>query len=237
MVLLDGEIQVTSRSKGAVQIDEDVRPVLGCDVLHRVDGHHGVESLDEGELLQADVLEVDGDAAALRLGQHVGRLVDTDDPVPGRCDDGKVAAGAARCVEHDPVIRAQREQPLDPGLLWPVRVGVAIEGRRFGVVGDDDRCSPFVDPLAPFFVGVSQVVVHRFLSAWRVVAVAASVLVAACADRAGDASVPGTGPGTELVGPITRRQSGRECDHGADGRSAGWERRHPQGSRGAGRAG
>ena len=138
VVLLDGEVQVTARSKGAVQVGEDVGPVLGCDVLHGVDGHHGVESFDERELLQTDVLEVDGDAAALGLGQHVGRLVDADDPVPGRCDEGEVAAGAARCVEHDPVIRAQREQPLDPCLLRPVRVGVAIVGRRFGVVGGDD---------------------------------------------------------------------------------------------------
>ena len=44
----------------------------------------------------------------------------------------------------------------------------------------------------------SQVLVHRIVSARRVVAVAASFLVAACADRTRGASVPGTGSGTEF---------------------------------------
>ena len=83
----------------------------------------------------------------------------------------------------------------------------------------------------------SQVLVHRIVSARRVVAVAASFLVAACADRTRGASVPGTGSGTEFVGPsVPRRRSARGRDHGADGRSAGCERGHPQGGRGAGRA-
>jgi hypothetical protein len=158
---------VTTWPKGLVQVGENAWPVLGCDVLHRVDRHHGVESFDEREFLQTDLLEVDGNATALGHCQHVGRLVDADDLMPCHCDEGEIPSRGTWCLEHHPVIRAEREQPLDPGLLWPVWVGVSIVVRRFCVVGGENRRPPLVDPHAPLRGGLSQVVVHRIVSVRR----------------------------------------------------------------------
>jgi hypothetical protein len=53
--LLDGHVDVASGTHGAVQVGENRRPVLRSDVLHRVDGHDGVELADERQLLEPDV--------------------------------------------------------------------------------------------------------------------------------------------------------------------------------------
>jgi hypothetical protein len=62
------------------------------------------------------------------------------------------------------------------------------------------------------------VLVHRIVWVRRLIAVADSLLVAACANRTCGASVPTTGTGTELVGRcVPRRRPAGGRDHEEDG--------------------
>jgi hypothetical protein len=55
---------------GPVEVGQHDGPIFGRDVLRRVDGHGGIESCHEVELLQADVVGFKGDASGSGLGEH-----------------------------------------------------------------------------------------------------------------------------------------------------------------------
>ena len=70
LCLFERQVQVCSWLEGSAQVGDDERPLLGRNVLHRVDGHRTVEFSLERHLLQPDVLEPIGDPPGAGLGEH-----------------------------------------------------------------------------------------------------------------------------------------------------------------------
>ena len=60
--LLDRQVEMPARVHRSAEVGEDRRPILREHVLHRVDGHRGVEFVFKGEFLETDLMEADSDA-------------------------------------------------------------------------------------------------------------------------------------------------------------------------------
>jgi hypothetical protein len=149
-----GQVEVTTRSQRAMEVGEYHRPVLGCDVLHRVDGHHRVEPSDELHLLQSNVPQLGGDTPRSRLGEHASRLVDADNLAAAFGHDREIPACAAWGVQDDATEWTRGQQPPDPLLVDLVRIWIFVVRRRPRVVIGDDSRPPLTDPRSSIHPGL-----------------------------------------------------------------------------------